>query len=252
MQISLATLADGDGAAESQVDAVAGRLDALADYDPALREVASLVQSAQAELAEAVSALRRYADRAEMDPGRLATVEREIEAVLACARKLRVTPETCRTCWRRRGSACRTGDSADIPALEQRVAAARADYEVRAGKTLPGAPQMAAAACRRTSAAECRNWRWPAAASWRCCRSTAVQPTAWNRWNSASPGWPAAKRGPLAKVASGGELSRISLAIQVVASRSASDADAGLRRGRCRHRRRRRGSRQAPAGVARA
>ena len=39
----------------------------------------------------------------------------------------------------------------------------------------------------------------------------------------------------LAKVASGGELSRIGLAIQVIASRSLDDADADLRRGRCRH-----------------
>ena len=93
VQMSLGVLAEGEGACESQVDAVATRLENLAEYDPALSEVAQLVQSAQTELAEAISALRRYADRAEMDPGRLKAVEQQIESVLACARKLRVTPD---------------------------------------------------------------------------------------------------------------------------------------------------------------
>ena len=35
-------------------------------------EVAGLLQSAQAELAEAISTLRRYADRVDLDPARLA------------------------------------------------------------------------------------------------------------------------------------------------------------------------------------
>lgn len=86
-------LAEGDAACSAQVDSVVRRVDALADYDPALAEVATLLQSAQAELAEAVSALRRYADRVELDPQRLADVERRIEAVLACARKYRAHPE---------------------------------------------------------------------------------------------------------------------------------------------------------------
>lgn len=42
----------------------------------------------------------------------------------------------------------------------------------------------------------------------------------------------------LAKVASGGELSRISLAIQVVTAQGAERADADFRRGRCRYRQR--------------
>jgi DNA repair ATPase RecN len=47
-------------------------------------------------------------------------------------------------------------------------------------------------------------------------------PTALSRSSFASPVWPAVKRAPLAKVASGGEISRISLAIQVVTSQAAS------------------------------
>ncbi len=223
VQIALATLADGDGACEAQVDAVAGRLDALADYDAALRDVASLVQSAQTELAEAVSALRRYADRAEMDPGRLTTVEREIEAVLACARKLRATPETLPDLLARaRQRLAELGDSADIPALEQRVAAARADYEARAAKLSQARRKAAAALSRDVS----RGMQELALAGG--CFEVALLPLeggaayGLEQVEFRISGLAGGDARPLAKVASGGELSRISLAIQVVASRSAS------------------------------
>ncbi len=223
VQIALATLADGDGACEAQVDAVAGRLDALADYDAALRDVASLVQSAQTELAEAVSALRRYADRAEMDPGRLTTVEREIEAVLACARKLRATPETLpELLARARQRLAELGDSADIPALEQRVAAARADYEARAAKLSQARRKAAAALSRDVS----RGMQELALAGG--CFEVALLPLeggaayGLEQVEFRISGLAGGDARPLAKVASGGELSRIRLAIQVVASRSAS------------------------------
>ncbi|MGB2903469.1 MAG: AAA family ATPase, partial [Candidatus Dechloromonas phosphoritropha] len=91
-QFALVALADGEIACSGTLDRVATRLDSLASYDPALQEVSGLLQSAQAELAEAVSTLRRYADRVDLDPARLAEVERRLEAVLACARKYRVPP----------------------------------------------------------------------------------------------------------------------------------------------------------------
>ena len=63
--------------------------------------------------------------------------------------------------------------------------------------------------------------------------------------SSASRRTRSSRSGPLARVASGGELSRIALAIQVVAERGRPGADARVRRGRRRHRRRRRGDRRA-------
>jgi DNA repair protein RecN (Recombination protein N) len=92
-EFSLQVLAEGDSACEAQVTSVANRLDGLSEYDPALSEVAVLLQSAQAELSEAISALRRYANRVELDPQRLTDVESRIEAVLDCARKFRCTPD---------------------------------------------------------------------------------------------------------------------------------------------------------------
>jgi len=44
-------------------------------------------------LSDAVSSLRRYAERADLDPARLSQVEQRMEAVLAQARRFRVAPE---------------------------------------------------------------------------------------------------------------------------------------------------------------
>lgn len=223
VQMSLGVLAEGEGACESQVDAVATRLENLAEYDPALSEVAQLVQSAQTELAEAISALRRYADRAEMDPGRLKAVEQQIESVLACARKLRVTPDALPDLLTRaRVRLNELGESADIAALEKRVAAARGDYEAKAGK-LSVARRKAA---RTLSDEVSSGMQQLALAGGRF--EVALVPVE----NGAAygleqiefriAGLAGGEARLLAKVASGGELSRISLAIQVVTSRSAA------------------------------
>ena len=66
-QFALTVLADDDAACERQVASVASRLDSLGEYEPALQEVVALVQSVQAELSEAVSTLRRYVDRVDVD-----------------------------------------------------------------------------------------------------------------------------------------------------------------------------------------
>jgi DNA repair protein RecN (Recombination protein N) len=223
VQFALGVLSEGDGACESQVDAVASRLDSLSDYDPALSEVAGLVQSARTELAEAVSALRRYADRAESDPARLTAVEQQIESVLSCARKLRVTPDALPDLLSSaRQRLAELGESADIAALEKRVAVARNNYESKAAK-LTAARRKAAEAL---SAEVTRGMQQLALAGG--AFEIALLPVD----GGAAYGFEqvefriAAVAGgearSLAKVASGGELSRISLAIQVVTSRSAS------------------------------
>lgn len=66
-------------------------------------------------------------------PQRLGEAERLIEAVLGCARKFRSTPDELPVLSSagRRGSRY-SAESADIAALERRVAAARKQYEVLA------------------------------------------------------------------------------------------------------------------------
>lgn len=221
-QFALAVLADDDAACERQVDSVASRLAALAEYDPALGEVAALVQSVQAELADAVSTLRRYSDRVDLDPARLAEVERRMEAVLAAARKYRVPPEELPDLlagWQQRLATLEA--AGDLAALTAAVARTQADYRAKAGQLTAGRQRTAA----EMSAAVSDVMRQLALSSGRF--EVALVPVDGAAYGLEQvefriAGLAGNEARPLAKVASGGELSRISLAIQVLTSRSAS------------------------------
>ena len=222
-QFALSVLADDDAACERQVDSVASRLDSLGEYDPALQEVAALVQSVQAELSEAVSTLRRYADRVDVDPARLAVVERRIEAVLAAARKYRVQPEALPGLlagWQQRLAALDA--STDVAGLEARVAAARSEYTLKAAEISAGRRQTADAMSRTVS--EVMHQLALSSSRFEVAllpiENGAVYGQEQVEFRIGGLAGNAAKS--LAKVASGGELSRISLAIQVLTSRSAS------------------------------
>ncbi|WP_428825588.1 DNA repair protein RecN [Azonexus sp. IMCC34842] len=222
-QFALAVLADNEAACERQIDSVASRLASLAEYDPALQEVAGLVQSVQAELSEAVSTLRRYADRADLDPSRLLEIERRIEAVLGAARKFRVQPEALPgllESWQQRLAALDA--STDLAVLELRVGAAHDDFLAKAAVLSAGRRQSAEAMGAAVSAV----MHQLALSAGRF--EVALVPVdngavyGMEQVEFRIGGLAGNEAKPLAKVASGGELSRISLAIQVLTSRSAS------------------------------
>jgi len=222
-QFALTVLADDDAACERQVASVASRLDSLGEYDPALQEVVALVQSVQAELSEAVSTLRRYVDRVDVDPARLAVVERRIEAVLSLARKNRVQPDALPGLlegWQKRLAALEA--STDLAALEVRVAVARAEYTAKAAEVSTG----------RRRAAEAMGKAVSEVMHQLALSSSRFEVALLPNENGAVYGQEQVEfriggltgneAKSLAKVASGGELSRISLAVQVLTSRSAS------------------------------
>ena len=222
-RVSLDLLAEGDAACLGQVDTAVRRIDALAEYDPALAEVSALMQSAQAELGEAVSALRRYADRVDLDPQRLDELERRIEAVLSCARKFRVHPDDLPerlAGWQARLAVL--AESADIAALEQRLVAARQHYDALA-QTLS---QRRGKAAAKLASDVSRVMQQLALAGGRF--EVGLLPIEGGGAQGAEQiefriaGLAGSESRALARVASGGELSRISLAIQVLTSRSAS------------------------------
>ncbi|WP_310491452.1 DNA repair protein RecN [Dechloromonas sp.] len=222
-QYALAILSDDEAACERQIDGVATRLGNLAEYDPALAEVAALIGSVQAELSDAVSTLRRYADRADLDPTRLAQVERRMDAVMSHSRKYRVQPAELPGLlagWRQR--LAELDESADLAALETKVAAARKDYRAHAEKLSAGRKKAATEMGQAVS----EIMRQLALSSGRF--EVALVPVAdgavygLEQIEFRIGGLAGNEAKPMAKVASGGELSRISLAIQVLTSRSAS------------------------------
>lgn len=222
-QYALAALAEGERACESRVAGVVDRLQDMAQVDPGLGETAALLQSVQAELSEVVTALRRYSDRVDLDPARLAEVEQRMDAVLGLARKHRVTPEELPALleqWRERLEKLQA--VADVEALAARSGAAQENFLTLARRLSEGRRQVAASLSRAVS----EQMKDLALGSGHF--EAGLLPLEEGSVHGLESvefrvgGLAASDARPLAKVASGGELSRISLALQVVTSRNAS------------------------------
>lgn len=222
-QFALQGLNEGDGACAGTLSAVAQRLEDLAGYDPRLSSIAALVRSAEAEVGEAAADLRRYADHVDLDPQRLAEIDQRIDAVLGCARKFRVSPEALpEQLAARRQRLDELVAGSDPAGLEREAGQARQRYHGAA--TALTAMRQATAA--RLAGEVSTRMRELALAGGQL--AIALLPIAEGsaagdeRVEFQVGGLAGSELRPLAKVASGGELSRISLAIQVVASQAAS------------------------------
>ena len=225
-QFALAALSDGEGACESLLNRISVRLSDMAEVDAELAEASAVLQSAQAEISEVVSLLRRYADRVELDPERLREIETRQEAVLALARKHRVHPDTLPDALpdllaRLRQRHAELEAVADVEALGAKAKAAQQAYAALARKLSAGREKTAAT----LGAAVSQQMQQLALTSGRFEVALTPLPEGSANGNEQVEfriaGLAANEARALAKVASGGELSRISLALQVVASQNA-------------------------------
>jgi DNA repair protein RecN (Recombination protein N) len=233
---ALEALSESEGAAGRTLAAAAARLRALHGYDAALGEPLELLAGAEAQIGEAAQALRRYADRLDLDPARLAEVERRVDAIHSTARKFKVGPDALPELAERLAARLAALEgAADLDALRAQERAAKARYAALAARLSTARTQGAAKLARQVTAA----MRELAMTGGRF--EVALRPVEGGSAQgdeaveflvSTNPG---AAPQPLAKVASGGELSRISLAIQVITSRAAAvptlifdEVDAGI------------------------
>jgi DNA repair protein RecN (Recombination protein N) len=235
-QSALEALDESEGAALAQLTAVSVRLKALSEHDAGLTAVVELLESAEAQAGEAVRELRQYATRLDLDPEALRELGARIEAVHAAARKHRVKPEALHQLLSDLEK--RLGElelSTDPQALEREVAAARGRYASAASK-LSARRRTAAEALSKAVTAGMQQL---AMAGGRFAVSLKTLPegisTGLEEVEFEMASHPSLPLRPLAKVASGGELSRVSLAIQLVAARAApvgtlvfDEVDAGI------------------------
>ncbi len=222
-QSSLEALSEADGACLPQLGAIAGRLRALSEHDVHLKAIVEMLESAEVQASEAARDLRDYASRIDLDPHALREVEQRTEALHAAGRRYRVKPAELPALQDRHVQRFRELELAASPeALQREVAAAKDRYDA-AAKKLSAKRKTASQALGRAVtqamqnlamvggrfAAELRPLDDPGAGG---LEEVAFEVAA----HSSLP------LRPLAKVASGGELSRISLAIQLVAARESS------------------------------
>jgi DNA repair protein RecN (Recombination protein N) len=235
-QSSLEALAEAEGASLPQLAAVASRLRSLCEHDDRLKPVVELLGSAAAQAGEAVRELRQYASRVDLDPAVVRATEQRLDALHAAARKYRVRPEDLPRLAAESSERLAELDLAASPdALKREVEAARGAYQAAAQK-LSAKRSGAAPAFSRAVSAQMQTLGMKGGRL-----SVALRPLEAPAANgleavelevSAHPSLPLR---PLAQVASGGELSRLSLAIHLVASKSSpvgtlvfDEVDAGI------------------------
>lgn len=193
---------------------------------PALADTIQMLNDAQIQITEAGNNLRHFVEDYEADPARLAEVEERLSAIYQMARKHRISPEALPELHQRLSSelAELDGGEGSLEQLETELASHRTRFDELADQ-LSEARKNAAAALDQRIAQELSQLSMPAVQFvTHLKRNSDDEPAAHGLEDveflvSANPGQPAR---PLAKVASGGELSRISLAIQVVVAQTST------------------------------
>ena len=235
-QFALDMLSEGDQSSLAQIAQVSSRLDHLLEYDGRLKEIADVLAAAQAQTQEAVYMLRDYQQRLDIDPQHYRQVDQRLEAVHACARKYRVTPETLPAVQEKTRTRLAELDAgSDIEAVRTRTEAAQAAYRAEAVKL--GAGRKKAAKKLSARVTEAMQTLAMAGGVFEIALNPLEEGGVQGLEQieflvSAHQG--VAPR-PLSKVASGGELSRISLALQTASSEVAAvptlifdEVDAGI------------------------
>ncbi|MEA3116982.1 MAG: repair protein RecN [Paraburkholderia sp.] len=216
---ALDALAEADDAMLGQLGSIVSKLRELAEIDSALGDALASLEPAEIQMREAAYSLTHYAQRLELDPDRLAQVEARLDALHSLARKFRLQPETLPTEHEaRRAQLSALDAAADLDKLTAAVATAHEIY-LREAKQLSRARAKAAKALGAAVTAGMQELSM-AGGSFEVALVPLTEGGAHGleQIEFRVAGHAGAPTKPLAKVASGGELARISLALAVVAS----------------------------------
>ncbi len=230
---------DESGSAQQRLARALQVLESITDVDPGLAAAARMIEEAEIQVTEAADDLRRYLSNLEVDPGRQEFVAGRLASIRELSRKHGVDSDglgaRLDTLRSELDDLENTGVALDE--LEKVLADTGKAYRV-AAKSLSDARRKAAESLSEEITAAMHQLGMPGGRF--LVTLSAPDPDRFSVHGadaieflvSANPGLPP---GPLARIASGGELSRISLAIQVIATRTAErpclvfdEVDAGV------------------------
>ena len=193
-------------------------LDSLGNIEPRFAESLEMLDSIDAELSEISHLLGNVIDSVEINPNELAAKEKRMQELMSAARKYRIEPEQLPEKYLAVQAALQDLEAAaDIDALEKAVAEAERQYRHTA-QQLSAARAKAACTLAEETTAHMQQLAMKGAKFH--IELLPSQPTEHGLEHiqyqvAANKG---SRLQPLNKVASGGELARISLSIQVVTS----------------------------------
>ena len=231
---------DGLSEVENSVATVLSKsnaeIQALSAHDSKLAEISATLEAAQIQIDEAVHSLTRYLQKIELDPDRLEETEARMQALHGAARKFKVlTEQLPQLLLETEDSLATLAAAQNIELLKKQVAVAEADFMKLAQQLSQQRLSMAKQLSQEVTAA--MQGLSMAGGQLQISLLPLAEGSAGGLEQieflvAAHPG---ATPRPLAKVASGGELARISLAISVITSQAAftptlifDEVDAGI------------------------
>jgi len=212
------------------------RLESLVSKDPRLADAVACLQTAEIALSDASRELSRYIDRSDLDPERLSQIESRLGDIYDTARKLKTKPEhLIEDLAKAQASLEALMQDSDVAALQKALDQAKAHYQQLA-QPISKARQAVAESLGQ----EVTCWLTELAmvgAQFTVMVNARTVPAAHGLedivFGLAHSAQSASQ--PLAKIASGGELSRVSLALAVVAAQATQtptllfdEVDAGI------------------------
>ena len=235
-QEAIEILNDADNSVGSSLSKVCGNIGALAEHDPSLQEISDSLESAHIQLDEAIHGLNRYLQKIDLDPARLEQVEERMQALHGAAKKYRTDVGTLPQLL------LETADLLDALTASQNIEALREKVKQEEVAYLKLAKQLSEK--RNKAASDLSNQVTKAMQDLSMAGGRleiALSPLQEGGSHGLEQveflvaGHAGSTPRPLAKVASGGELARISLAISVITSKASftptlifDEVDAGI------------------------
>lgn len=208
------------GSALETLGRALARLQDIQRHDDRLAGLSQTLSDAQGLVQDAAQELRHYLDRTDLDPARLAELDERLSAWMSLARRLRQPPAELAPCLERWSHELAELDKArDLDALEAACSAARTRFDT-AAKALSRARTKAAPAIAE-QVTQTMQQLGMAGGRFEIALLPESEPQAWGSESAEFrvAGHEGSTPRALAKVASGGELSRLALAIAVVTTR---------------------------------
>jgi len=217
----LARLGDDEASVQTRLTEATQTLGELAGIDPRLAELRELVDNAIIHVDEAIGGLRHYQAEVELDPARLAEVAGQLSRLHELARKHRIRTDelgALHDTLRDEADKLANADSR-LQALADERDAAEVAFR-QAAEALSQARAAAASRLAETVTLSMQHLGMQGGEFMIALEQEGVRASAHgiDRISFQVAANPGQRPGPLSAVASGGELSRISLAIQVAAA----------------------------------
>ena len=235
-QEAINVLSDADNSVESILSKASTNMSALAEHDATLSDISQALESAQIQIDEAVHSLNRYLQKIDLDPARLSEVEERMQALHSAARKYRTEADALPALLNETAERLDAlTASQNIEALREKVKAEETAY-LKLAKQLSQKRSKSALDLGKQVTAAMQDLSMAGGQL-----EIALTPLTEGGAHGLEQieflvaGHAGSAPRPLAKVASGGELARISLAISVITSKASftptlifDEVDAGI------------------------